>query len=136
VHAAPVTSSTVVAVDVGKTLVALSVTDASRHRLFGPVEFAMTRPALSAVIRVNSGCRCRHRPTAASSSQTSTRGTAPNGHAAVPGVAICARSHDERPDALATGGGALQAQPLLVSRHFNPDAGWQPRVEAEQHLGN
>jgi transposase len=51
VHAAPVTSSTVVvAVDVGTTSVALSVTDASRHRLLGPVEFAMTRPALSAVI--------------------------------------------------------------------------------------
>jgi len=51
VHAAPVTSSTVVvAVDVGKTSVALSVTDVSRHRLLGPVEFAMTRPALSAVI--------------------------------------------------------------------------------------
>ena len=51
VHAAPVTSSTVVvAVDVGKTSVALSVTDAERHRLFGPVEFAMTRSALAAVV--------------------------------------------------------------------------------------
>jgi hypothetical protein len=45
--AASVSSSTVVvAVDVGKNCVALSVTDAGRHRLFGPVEFAMTRPAL------------------------------------------------------------------------------------------
>jgi transposase len=44
VHAAPVTSSAVVvAVDVGKTSVALSVTDAERHRLLGPVQFAMTR---------------------------------------------------------------------------------------------
>ena len=51
VHAVPVTSSTVVvAVDVGKSCVALSVTDAARHRLLGPVEFAMTAPALSAVV--------------------------------------------------------------------------------------
>jgi transposase len=42
-----VTSSTVVvAVDVGKTLVSLSVTDAGRRRLLGPVEFAMTRRGL------------------------------------------------------------------------------------------
>lgn len=40
----------VVAVDVGKNCVALSVTDAGRHRLFGPVEFAMTRPALERVV--------------------------------------------------------------------------------------
>jgi len=40
----------VVAVDVGKNCVALSVTDAGRHRLFGPVEFAMTRPALDRVV--------------------------------------------------------------------------------------
>ena len=52
VHAVPVTSSTVVvAVDVGKTCVALSVTDTARHRLLGPVEFAMTAPALSAVVK-------------------------------------------------------------------------------------
>src|SRR5688572_9467233 len=38
------------AVDVGKTCVALSVTDTARHRLLGPVEFAMTAPALSAVV--------------------------------------------------------------------------------------
>ncbi len=44
-----VASPLVVAVDVGKTSVALSVTDAGRHRLLGPVEFAMTRPALAAV---------------------------------------------------------------------------------------
>ncbi len=43
------TSLLVVAVDVGKTSVALSVTDAARRRLLGPVEFAMTRPALAAV---------------------------------------------------------------------------------------
>jgi transposase len=49
--AASVSSSTVVvAVDVGKNCVALSVTDAGRHRLFGPVEFAMTRPALDRVV--------------------------------------------------------------------------------------
>lgn len=45
----PVVAPLVVAVDVGKTSVALSVTDAARHRLLGPVEFAMTRPALAAV---------------------------------------------------------------------------------------
>ena len=51
VHAVPVTSSTVVvAVDVGKTCVALSVTDTARDRLLGPIEFAMTAPALSAVV--------------------------------------------------------------------------------------
>ena len=49
--AASVSSSTVVvAVDVGKNCVAVSVTDAGRHRLFGPVEFAMTRPALERVV--------------------------------------------------------------------------------------
>lgn len=52
VHAAPVTSSTVVvAIDVGKTCVALSVTDAARRRLLGPVEFAMTAPALSEAVQ-------------------------------------------------------------------------------------
>jgi transposase len=51
VHAAPVTSSTVVvAVDVGKTSVALSVTDAGRHRLFGPAEFAMTKSSLVSAV--------------------------------------------------------------------------------------
>jgi transposase len=49
VHAAPVTSSTiVVAVDVGKTSAKVSATDSARKRLFGPVEFAMTRSALAA----------------------------------------------------------------------------------------
>jgi transposase len=51
VHAAPATLSTVVvAVDVGKCSVALSVTDAGRHRLLGPVEFAMTRSALASAV--------------------------------------------------------------------------------------
>jgi transposase len=48
---APVTSSTiVVAVDVGKTSAMLLVTDSARKRVFGPVEFAMTRSALSATV--------------------------------------------------------------------------------------
>ena len=64
VHAAPVTSSTVVvAVDVGKTSVALSVTDAERRRLFGPVEFAMTRSALTATVgQVRGVLSCPHVP--------------------------------------------------------------------------
>ncbi|MFJ5957599.1 IS110 family transposase [Paenarthrobacter sp. NPDC092416] len=40
----------VVAVDVGKTAVALSVTDAGRHRLLGPVDFQMTGPGVEAVL--------------------------------------------------------------------------------------
>lgn len=54
VQTAPVTSSTiVVAVDVGKTSAMLSVTDCARKRLFGPVEFVMTRSGLTdAVHRV------------------------------------------------------------------------------------
>jgi transposase len=40
----------VVAVDVGKNTVALSVTDADRHRLFGPVDFAMNRSGLTATL--------------------------------------------------------------------------------------
>jgi transposase len=54
-HAAPVTSSTiVVAVDVGKTSAMLSATDSARKRVFGPVEFAMTRSGLVAIVhRVN-----------------------------------------------------------------------------------
>lgn len=52
VHVAPVTSSTiVVAVDVGKTSAVLSVTDSARERVFGPVEFAMTRSGLIGVVR-------------------------------------------------------------------------------------
>jgi transposase len=64
VHAAPVTSSTVVvAVDVGKCSVALSVTDAARHRLLGPVEFAMTRSALTATVgQVRGVLSCPHVP--------------------------------------------------------------------------
>lgn len=51
IHAGPVTSSTVVvAVDVGKPCVALSVTDTARRRLLDPIEFAMTAPALSEVM--------------------------------------------------------------------------------------
>ncbi len=50
-HAAPVVVPTVVvAVDVGKSTVALSATDGARRRLLGPVEFEMTRPALAEVV--------------------------------------------------------------------------------------
>ncbi len=64
VHAAPVTSSTVVvAVDVGKTSVALSATDAERHRLLGPVQFTMTRSALAATVcQVREVLPCPHVP--------------------------------------------------------------------------
>lgn len=52
VHAAPVTSSTiVVAVDVGKTSAMLSATDGARRRVLGPVEFAMTRSGIGATVR-------------------------------------------------------------------------------------
>ena len=50
-NGAPVMAATVVAVDVGKNKAALSVTSAERHRLFGPAEFAMTAPALAAVLQ-------------------------------------------------------------------------------------
>jgi transposase len=40
----------VVAVDVGKNTVACSVTDEKRHRLLGPVDFAMTRAGLSTTL--------------------------------------------------------------------------------------
>jgi transposase len=43
-------AAVVVAVDVGKNCVALSVTDAARRRLLGPIEFAKTRPALEQVV--------------------------------------------------------------------------------------
>ena len=50
VQDALVTSSTVVvAVDVGKNVVAVSATDAGRKRLFRQAEFAMTAPALRAL---------------------------------------------------------------------------------------
>jgi transposase len=44
-------ATVVVAVDVGKTTVALSVTDAGRHRLLGPLDFAMTAPGLAATVQ-------------------------------------------------------------------------------------
>ncbi len=43
-------ATAVVAVDVGKNTVALSVTDGERHRLFGPVEFVMTSQGLRGVV--------------------------------------------------------------------------------------
>ncbi|NYD77027.1 IS110 family transposase [Arthrobacter cupressi] len=43
-------SLVVVAVDVGKNVVALSVTDAGRHRLLGPVDFEMTGRGLDWVL--------------------------------------------------------------------------------------
>jgi transposase len=50
INGAPVMAASVVAVDVGKNTAALSVTDAARRRLLGPVEFAMTAPAVAAVL--------------------------------------------------------------------------------------
>jgi transposase len=50
INGAPVMAATVVAVDVGKIKAVLLVTDAARHRLLGPVEFAMTAPAVAAVL--------------------------------------------------------------------------------------
>lgn len=43
-------STVVVAVDVGKNTVALSVTDEKRRRLLGPVDFAMTRSGLAGAV--------------------------------------------------------------------------------------
>lgn len=43
-------SLVVVAVDVGKNTVACSVTDDQRHRLYGPVDFAMTRSGLDSTV--------------------------------------------------------------------------------------
>jgi hypothetical protein len=43
-------AASVVAVDVGKNTAVLSVTDAARRRLLGPVDFAMTAPAVAAVL--------------------------------------------------------------------------------------
>lgn len=43
-------SMVVVAVDVGKNTVACSVTDDQRHRLLGPVDFAMTRTGLGSTV--------------------------------------------------------------------------------------
>jgi transposase len=50
INGAPVMAATV-AVDVGKHTAVLSVTDSARHRLLGPVEFAMTAPAVAAVVQ-------------------------------------------------------------------------------------
>jgi transposase len=50
INGAPVMAATVVAVDVGKNTAVLSVTDPARQRLLGPVEFAMTAPAVAAVV--------------------------------------------------------------------------------------
>jgi hypothetical protein len=50
INGAPVMAASVVAVDVGKNTAALSVTDVGRRRLLGPVEFAMTAPAVAAVV--------------------------------------------------------------------------------------
>jgi transposase len=47
----PNMAATAVAVDVCKSKAVLSVTSAARHRLFGPAEFAMTAPALAAVLQ-------------------------------------------------------------------------------------
>src|SRR5215207_5157165 len=43
-------ATAVVAVDVGKTMAAILVTDVGRHRLLGPVEFAMTSCGVGGVI--------------------------------------------------------------------------------------
>ena len=50
-------STVVVAVDVGKNTVALSVTDQERHRLLGPVDFAMTKPDCPGRWPVSACCR-------------------------------------------------------------------------------
>ena len=50
INGAPGMAATVVAVDVGKNTAALSVTDAARHRLLGPVQFMMTAPAVAGVL--------------------------------------------------------------------------------------
>ena len=59
INGAPVMAASVVAVDVGKkNTAALSVTDACRRRLLGPIGFAMTAPAVAAVLaRVCACCR-------------------------------------------------------------------------------
>jgi len=50
INGASVMAATVVAVDVGKNTAALSVTDEARRRLLGPINFAMTAAAVSAVL--------------------------------------------------------------------------------------
>ena len=49
-NGAPVMAASVVAVDVGKNNAALSVTSADGRRVFGPADFAMTAPALAALL--------------------------------------------------------------------------------------
>jgi hypothetical protein len=51
ISGARVMAATVVAVDVGKHTAMLSVTNAARRRLLGPVEFAMTAAAVAAVVQ-------------------------------------------------------------------------------------
>jgi transposase len=51
INGASVMAAAVVAVDVGKSKAVLSVSDAARHRLLGPVEFVMTAPALATVLQ-------------------------------------------------------------------------------------
>ena len=43
-------AAAVVAVDVGKTMAAVLITDAGRHRLLGPLSFSMTAPGVDSVI--------------------------------------------------------------------------------------
>jgi transposase len=50
VQAALSSSTVVVAVDVGKRSFAVSVSTADRQRLLGPVDCAMTRPALDRLV--------------------------------------------------------------------------------------
>ena len=60
INGAPVMAASVVAVDVGKNIAALTVTDADRHRLFGPVDFAMTAPVTRFLrFAANRGLRVR-----------------------------------------------------------------------------
>jgi hypothetical protein len=50
-NGAPVVAASVVGVDVGKSKAVLSMTSTDRRRLFCPAEFAMTSPALAAVLK-------------------------------------------------------------------------------------
>jgi transposase len=59
INGAPVMAATVVAVDVGKNTAVLSVTDSARQRFLGPVEFAMTAPAVAAVVERGVCCTAR-----------------------------------------------------------------------------
>jgi hypothetical protein len=55
-------STVVVAVDVGKRSFAVSVSAADRQRLLGPVDCAMTRPALDRLVEQVPGGPKLHRP--------------------------------------------------------------------------